>query len=150
MPEPQVVAITNATLDDNGDGSGSDDDLGGGAIAGIVIGSIAGVAVLALALWLLFRQHRRRRQQQLQELHGEDKPLDRKELPLQEPVAHREELDSTVVSEAPSPGPFKDGTPAMLGIETRVQEAQELPADEVVRMDDTNSSIQRESGIYHP
>ena len=45
----------------SGDGAGSGGSLSGGAIAGIVIGVVAGVAILAVATWFFFFYRRRQK-----------------------------------------------------------------------------------------
>ncbi|KAH6958603.1 hypothetical protein HG530_010224 [Fusarium avenaceum] len=61
---PSSTATESSTADDGNDDEGADDDksgggLSGGAIAGIVIGVLAGLGLLALALLLCLRRRRR-------------------------------------------------------------------------------------------
>lgn len=64
MPDGAVtssaaVATTTPTLWANGDLANHDQSLGGGAIAGIVIGSLIGVGLIGCLLFLFWKRRRR-------------------------------------------------------------------------------------------
>lgn len=92
QPQPQLVAISNGTTTDHKGSSG----LSGGAIAGIVIGVLAGVALLAAGLvflWLRKRREQRAHDQAAAFAAAEE------EKRRQEALKERRETISTMLSQ---------------------------------------------------
>ena len=67
-------AATSSAAADNGSGNGGGHKLSGGAIAGIVIGSVAGLALLALALLFCLRSRRGRKGSQEGSIFNQPSP----------------------------------------------------------------------------
>jgi hypothetical protein len=102
------------TTSDATSGNSSTSAISGGAIAGIVIGVIAGVSLLAMALLMFIRRRRKKYQEttseadstqamQPEELHGQDLPheMDQANMVAELPTEHetRYELDGQEDSE---------------------------------------------------